>query len=157
MNATQLSLSGSLMELMADHAGTETRALSPFRRLFDEVWRKNDARLAKLAIGLGLSADQRAGVLQDVYLMAIGQPPAIDCEAELVRWLFRVTVNRCHLEHRRRGRWWRLWSSLVRAWDGDRRPAGAVAYGELKRDVDRALAALAEDDRLLVVMRYFLS
>jgi RNA polymerase sigma-70 factor, ECF subfamily len=157
MNATHLSLSDSLMELVADHAATETRALSPFRRLLDEVWRKNDASLAKLAIGVGLSGDQQADVLQDVYLMAIRQPPAIHSEAEVVRWLFRVTVNRCHLEHRRRGRWRRMWSSLVRAWDGDQRPHGAAAFGELKVQVDRALATLIEDDRTLVVMRYFLN
>jgi RNA polymerase sigma-70 factor (ECF subfamily) len=157
MNATHLSLTGGLMELAADHAATETRALNGFRRLLDEVWAKHDARLAKLAVGLGLAGDQPADVLQDVYLMALRQPPAIDSEAELVRWLFRVTVNRCHLEHRRHGRWRRLWSSLAGVFDRHQRPAASVGYGELKRDVDRALTTLAGDDRTLVVMRYFLS
>jgi len=157
MNARQLSLTGGLMELVADHVVTETRAFSGFRRLLDEVWAKHDARLAKLAVGLGLRRDQTPDVLQDVYLMALRQPPAIGIEAELVRWLFRVTVNRCHLEHRRRGRWRRLWSSLSGVFDRHQRPAAAVGYGELKRDVDRALATLADDDRTLVVMRYFLN
>jgi RNA polymerase sigma-70 factor, ECF subfamily len=155
----QLSLAGGLTELVMDRPAadlaTETRALSPFRRLLDEVWRESESRLAKLALGLGLPADQAADVLQDVYVTAIQKPPAISDEPELLHWLFRVTVNRCHLEYRRRGRWRRLWSSLARAWDGNHRPNGAAGYGELKDEVAGALATLADEDRALVVMRYF--
>src|SRR3954452_24191850 len=128
MNATQLTLAGSLMELAtgslaADHlatgdlatddVATDKRALSHFRRLLDVVWEENEARLAGLAVGLGLRRDQAADALQDVYLMAIQKPPVISEATELVQWLFRVTVNRCHLDHRRRGRWQRFWSSLA--------------------------------------------
>jgi RNA polymerase sigma factor (sigma-70 family) len=70
-----------------------------------------------------------------------------------VRWLFRVTANRCKLEHRRRGRWRRLWSSLAAAWRRD--AASGTATGELKTEVERALARLSDGDRELVAMRYF--
>ena len=83
-------------------------------------------------MGLGLRGDQAADVLQDVYLMAIHKPPVIEEAEELLRWLFRVTVNRCHLEHRRTSRWRGLWSSLARAWDRSDRPPVAADYGELE-------------------------
>jgi len=159
MNATQLTLAGSLMELVTDRPGaddlaTETRALSHFRRLLDEVWSGNEARLARLAVGLGLRGDQAADVLQDVYLMAIQKSPAICEEGELLKWLFRVTVNRCHLEHRRKSCWRRLWSSLAAGWQPGR-GRGGFGLSELKDEVKRALGTLADDDRTLVVMRYF--
>jgi len=48
-----------------------------------------------------------------------------------------------------------MWSSLASAW----RPIGqrgfAEGLGELKGDVERALGKLCEEDRTLVVMRYF--
>jgi RNA polymerase sigma-70 factor (ECF subfamily) len=129
--------------------------LSPFRTLLDAVWQGNETRLSRLAVGLGLRSEQAADVLQDVYVTAAGKPPAIACEAELVQWLFRVTVNRCHLEHRRRGRWRRLWSSLATVGGRDVERANAAEVGELKADVRRALAAFGKEDRTLVAMRYF--
>ncbi len=127
--------------------------MTAFRRLMERVWPEQAAPLAVLAVGLGLSRELAADVLQDVYLAALRQPPPIDREADLAAWLFRVTANRCRLEHRRRGRWRRLWTSLAGAWRGD--GVAAVPIGELRREVDMALASLDDHDRLLVVLRYF--
>jgi len=155
MNATPLSLAGRLTEAVANQQAADVFPLNSFRRLLDEIWGENEARLAKLAIGLGLPGDQAADVLQDVYLMAIHKPPAIVDRVELRRWLFRVTANRCHLEHRLRSRWRRLWSSLETVWTTSHRIGTSPVCGELKQDVNRALATLTDDDRKLVVMRYF--
>ncbi len=124
------------------------------RRLLERVWSGQAASLAALAAGLGLTHDEAADVLQDVYLTALRQPPAIADDEDLVRWLFRVTANRCRLAHRRRGRWRRVWNSLAAAWKSDGSVSG-VSIGELRREVDAALAKLTGDDRLLVVLRYF--
>ena len=124
-------------------------------RLLEGVWPRQAGPLAAMAVGLGLRRDQVTDVLQEVYLEALRRPPAIDDEAGLVRWLVRVTVNRCHLEHRRVGRWRRAWTSLAGTWRGVWQKDGEVAVGELKREVDLALAQLPEGDRLLVVLRYF--
>lgn len=137
--------------------------LSHFRRLLAEVWANEAARLASLALGMGMRRDQAADVLQDVYLAAIQRPPPIDDGTDLARWLFRVTANRCQLEHRRKGRWRRLWRGLVLTYRGQtagqaRGQAGGgieIPAEELRRDVDVALAKLADDDRALVAMRYF--
>jgi RNA polymerase sigma-70 factor (ECF subfamily) len=143
------------MDGVARQRDSDVLPLNSFRRLLDEVWGENEERLLKLAIGLGLPGDQAADVLQDVYLMAIHKPPATVDRGELRRWLFRVTANRCHLEHRHRSRWRRLWSSLEKVWTTSHGSGSSPVCGELKQDVNRALATLTEDDRKLVVMRYF--
>jgi RNA polymerase sigma factor (sigma-70 family) len=102
-----------------------------------------------------------------------------DCEdnrrEQLVRWLFRVTANECRLAHRQSGRRQRLWSVLAeerlaaeklagelpaasdRTEDSAVSAIASVQFAELRREVDAALARLAEPDRLLVVLRYFLN
>jgi RNA polymerase sigma-70 factor, ECF subfamily len=160
MNATPLSLAGNLMPGAADSAAADDRAArpcaeGPFRLLLDEVWRQCEPRLAKVALGLGLHSDQAADALQDVYVMAVQQPPPIAAAEELTKWLVRVTVNRCQLEHRRDGRWRRLWTSLMQAWNGQHQSQAAMPLIELQSEVRRALATLAKGDRTLVVLRYF--
>jgi RNA polymerase sigma-70 factor (ECF subfamily) len=141
-------LSAAALAPCADGAG----GLTGFRRLLECVWMAQAHRLAALAAALGLPRDVSADVLQDVYVTALRQPPAIDNEVELLRWLFRVTANRAKLEHRRRGRWRRLWQTLAIGWRDD---VPAVACSELNLEVKRALTTLADEDRTLVAMRYF--
>jgi RNA polymerase sigma factor (sigma-70 family) len=158
-----------------------------FPPLLADVWRLEAGRLASLAAGMGLARETAADVLQEVYLRALASPPPLDREPnnerseahpdattadedlsrreQLVRWLFRVTANECRLVHRQSGRRQRLWSTLATELPGDSELAteptagarGSMQFGELKQNVDAALAQLTEDDRLLVVLRYFLN
>src|SRR5262245_31412662 len=155
MNPTPLAPVASLAVMAACRPDEGLPALRPFRRLLDEVWGELEERLSGLALGLGLTHDRAADALQDVYLMAIQKPPAISEEVELVKWLVRVMVNRCYLEHRRRGRWRKIWDSLARTWKIGIRPADMALDGELKQEVNEALSKLPDDDRQLVAMRYF--
>lgn len=150
MSAAQ-SIPLGVLTAAADSRAGEGASLE-FRRLLDGVWSEQTGRLAALVVALGLRSEQAADVLQDVYLAALARPPAIGEAAELSRWLFRVTANRAQLEHRRRGRWRRLWQTLAGAW----RTSGCEApCGELNGEVERALRTLDADDRMLVAMRYF--
>jgi RNA polymerase sigma-70 factor (ECF subfamily) len=153
MNASQ-SIDLGALPALAGGSAPGARGLSHFRRLLAAVWSDQSGHLASLALGLGLKREEAADALQDVYVTAVAQPPAITDAGELKRWLFRVMVNRCRLEHRRHGRWRRLWSKLAVAWHGEATDFAAL-NGELKREVDQALSKLAADDRALVVMRYF--
>jgi RNA polymerase sigma-70 factor (ECF subfamily) len=164
MNASPFTLAASLPA--ADEVNSRGHAVLPrghaegspdlraFRPLLDDAWRASEEQLLRLTIGMGLRSERAVDVLQDVFLAAIERPPTIGEESDLVRWLFRVTANRCRLEHRRRGRWRRLWSSLASAWRSDVAGNNAVT-SELKTEVERALAKLSADDRELVAMRYF--
>ena len=154
MNVSQSIDVGTFPAAFAGDVAAGARGLSPFRRLLEAVWTAQAQQLAALALGLGLKREQAADVLQDVYLMAIDRPPAISDAGELKRWLFRVTVNRCHLEHRRKSRWRRLWQTMATVWRSDGAVVDPVDQ-ELKQEVDQALATLPHDDRPLVAMRYF--
>ena len=157
MSASPLTFAGSLPSQEADLALRGSLGVRSFRRLLSDVWEGEQERLARLVLAMGVPADRLGDVLHDVYLMAAEKPPGISDCTELVRWLNRVTVNRCHLEHRRRGRWRRLWGTLADSWRGFSGASGidCVTGGELKADVERALSKLAHADRTLVAMRYF--
>ena len=94
-------------------AGRSTVEESP-RDLLRSVWDEAAPELARVAAALGVPASRAEDVLQDVYLAASEKSPGGLDAAELRRWLFRVAVNRCHLEHRRQTRWLGALRSLTR-------------------------------------------
>jgi len=59
-------------------------------------------RLKRIVAGLGLSAQDGEDVLQDVSIKALKQSGKCRSREDGVRWLIKVTVNRCLMEHRRR-------------------------------------------------------
>ena len=124
-----------------------------------QPWKEISPELARLAAALGMRREQCDDVLQDVYVTAREQRPAGLCGEELRRWLFRVTANRCRLEHRRRGRWRRVAAGLADWWRGSAQQSGASADGllqnELTQRVEAALAQLKMVEREVIVLRYF--
>ncbi len=75
------------------------------RELLESVWNDTASELSRLASAMGLPVERVQDVLQDVYLVGLQKCPRVVGRDELRRWLFRVTVNRCNLEHRRGHRW----------------------------------------------------
>lgn len=59
-------------------------------------------RLKRIAAGFGLSASDGEDVLQDVSIKALERSGENRTHQEYIRWLTKVTVNRCLTEHRRR-------------------------------------------------------
>src|SRR5687767_6375224 len=104
MSGVQSIPAGTLPAAVASRSVRGAGGVTAQRRLLDAVWADQAGPLAALAAGLGLKPDAAADVLQEVYLTALRTPPPIASEVELARWLFRVTANRCRLEHRQRGR-----------------------------------------------------
>jgi len=80
------------------------------------VWLAAQDELRRLVAALGVGRDQVDDVLQDVYLAANTAEERTWDDGGQRRWLFRVTINRCRLEHRRRRSWQGLWEKLQRAW-----------------------------------------
>lgn len=86
-----------------DHAGNEWL---PESNLMD-VFSAELYRLKRIIAGMGLSASDGEDVLQDVSIKALKQcrtssraaPPSREDD---VRWLIKVTVNRCLMEQRSR-------------------------------------------------------
>ena len=84
--------------------------------LLRSVWDDAAAELARTVRAMGLAPDRADDVLQDVYLTAMKKRPPTDQAHELRRWLFRVAVNRCNLEHRRGARWRAVLDTLTGQW-----------------------------------------
>ncbi|MGA2797102.1 MAG: sigma-70 family RNA polymerase sigma factor [Thermoguttaceae bacterium] len=122
------------------------------------AWEELRLELSHLVRALGVGSANADDILQEVYVTAREKcPRALEFE-DLRKWLIRVTVNRCRLEHRRTGRWRRAFIALTHLFE--RRAPNATAAESLSRDAQRqqvrqALQSLDADTRSLLVLRYF--
>ncbi len=126
--------------------------------LLQSVWDELEGELARLACAMGIDPGRADDVLQEVYVTAWQKGPAEADRGGLKRWLLRVTINRCNLEHRRRARWRDVLNGLARLWSSSDRagdPAEAVAQEEDRELVRRGLGRLQPQLRSVLVLRYF--
>ncbi|MHC4178719.1 MAG: RNA polymerase sigma factor [Planctomycetota bacterium] len=127
-------------------------------KLLQSVWGETAGELSRLVCAMGIDSGRAEDVLQEVYVTAWRKCPEEADRVGLKRWLLRVTINRCNLEHRRRARWWEVLHGLARFWSssdpaGD--PAQTVAEGEQRELVRRGLGQLEPQLRSVLVLRYF--
>jgi RNA polymerase sigma-70 factor (ECF subfamily) len=116
-------------------------------------------RLRRIAAGMGLGAADAEDALQDVSVQALRQRRKWESRYEAVRWLTKVTVNRCLMHHRRRKRFTRSAAEIARRQtENTAEPAGtddkAIAAEELEI-VRRALRELEDSLMATMVLRYF--
>jgi RNA polymerase sigma factor (sigma-70 family) len=126
-------------------------------------------RLKRIIAGMGLSASDGEDVLQDVSIRALKQQRSVSRTAvsragclrheDNVRWLIKVTVNRCLMEHRSRRTFRRQAHEILKkqeqartALKGTDKKAIVAEELEIVRESLREL-----DDSLLapMVLRYF--
>jgi len=69
-----------------------------------DIFLGEQPRLRRIAAGMGLSASDVEDVLQDVSVKALKGPVNSQSKEQGARWLIKVAVNRCLMEHRRRKR-----------------------------------------------------
>jgi len=67
-----------------------------------EVFGAELGPLKRIVAGMGLAASDGEDVLQDVSIKAMQRTGVFGSREDGVRWLIKVTVNRCLMEHRRR-------------------------------------------------------
>ena len=120
-------------------------------------WSRCRADLARLAAALGIQAERREDVLQEVYLIARAKCPAGLEDDALRRWLFRVAANQCRLEQRRQRRWGKVFAALAfwRTGGESADSSGPAEHGELTTHVEAALGRLTSVEREIVVLRYY--
>ncbi len=129
----------------------------PSERL-EPIWNLIASELAKLAAALGVAGNDVDDILQDVYLTAMEQLPSRMNDDELRRWLFRVTINRCRLEHRRRKSWKKVWNTMT-GWlptSTSNRSECSLQRQDRRRIVEEAIAQLSPDSQVVLVLRYFI-
>jgi len=150
-NAHSLSLTAGL------YVQEAISRVEPAGERLEAGWARSRADLARLAAALGIHAERRDDVLQEVYLAARSKCPEGLAGDDLRRWLFRVTANQCRLEHRRRQRWGKVFAALT-FWRSDSTSVDSselAVQTELTVQVEGALSRLSRVEREIVVLRYF--
>ena len=140
-----------------DNNFPRTETAKPVHAGLSAIWQQIVPELKRLvaALGCGQAVED---ILQDVYLAAMQKRPQAVDELSLRRWLFRVTINRCHLENRKRGLRRKMLSKLARLFHREKRDRlldDKVAQNERHREVQSALEGLDELDKAPLVLRYF--
>jgi RNA polymerase sigma-70 factor (ECF subfamily) len=108
---------------------------------------------------MGLGAADAEDALQDVSVKALRQGRKWENRDESLRWLTKVTVNRCLMHHRRRKRFSRSAAEIIkRRTENAVEPAGtdekAIAAEELEI-VRQALRELEDSLLTTMALRYF--
>jgi RNA polymerase sigma-70 factor (ECF subfamily) len=118
-------------------------------------------QLRRLVVGMGFDAADADDILQDVFVEASQRPGHYRGDADAERWLTRVTVNRCLLEYRRRQRFRRAATEILRRRQraaqlrGRAEVDGAFVRIEEIESVRAALRELDGDLSAVLVLRYF--
>jgi RNA polymerase sigma-70 factor (ECF subfamily) len=126
------------------------------RQRVETVFIARFAEFRRIAAASGLQRADAEDALQEVYVQAVRQAPAGRSDEQLFRWLARVTVNRCLLTHRQRGRWQRALHAVKAAWPRQRAPAAAdVTRADERQRVRTALDALPAELLAPTVLYYY--
>jgi len=94
------------MDQVASERSSETN--------FVDIFLAELGPLRKIVAGMGLSASDAEDILQDVSIRALKQPGRGRTREQCFRWLIKVTVNRCLTEFRRRKRFRRKASEILK-------------------------------------------
>jgi RNA polymerase sigma factor (sigma-70 family) len=116
-------------------------------------------RLKRIIAGFGFSASDGEDVLQDVSIKVLERSGKNRTHQEYIRWLTKVTVNRCLTEHRRRRSFHRHANKiLVRRTKNDAdliRTDEKTILAEELEIVRQSLKKLDESLLGPVILRYF--
>jgi len=115
------------------------------------------ARLLQIAAGMGLAPAAAEDALQDVSVKTLEKAPSFVSDQDCVRWLVKVIVNRCLIEHRRRRTFLSRATRILKRHSRRSQPAAAsdVATAEELNLVRQGLADLDETLLAPLVLRYF--
>ena len=126
---------------------------------FVDIFIAELGRLKRIIAGMGLSASDAEDVLQDVSIQALRRAGKYQTKEDSVRWLIKVTVNRCLMEYRRRRTFCRRATEILKRQAETKADSTAVdkkvIVAEELEIVRESLQGL--DDSLLtpMVLRYF--
>jgi len=139
----------------ADHAAGERSSDADFVDIFSAEM----GRLKRIIAGMGLGASDAEDVLQDVVIQALRRAGKCQTKEDGIRWLIKVTVNRCLMEHRRRRNFRRLASEILkRRSETKTHPKTAENKAIVAEELEIMRKTLQELDGSLLtpmVLRYF--
>ena len=104
----------------------------------------------RLAYGMLRDRQEAEDAVQEAALRAWTHRATFRKGAEVKPWFFAIVANQCRTY--RRGRW----SRLIRRPDLRSQPPETADDLDADLDLRRALSRLSPDDRLVIVLRYYL-
>lgn len=125
-------------------------------RAMEVLLDRNQARVLRVLLLLGVPAQDREDVAQEVFVRVFRHLKGFRPDRSFAAWLYRVTVNATHDYRTRR---WRHgldeapWSEGLDVSDLRPGPAEAIGRRELKRALARALDLLSERERAVFVLK----
>jgi len=119
----------------------------------DALYRGSVDRFRRIAAGLGLSPGDAEDALHESYVRLIEVGGRLREPGDAVRWLTRVVINACRLQHRLRRRERIALRGRALPLDGQRGRADDGSDDAAR--VRAALDELGEEDRALLALRYF--
>jgi RNA polymerase sigma-70 factor, ECF subfamily len=124
------------------------------REAFESLFLAHQKRVFSIALNFFGGDHSLAGdVTQQVFLKLFRKIGDFRAEAQFVTWLYRLTVNACIDERRRRRRFFSLGNLFGEAC-ARRSPDEKAAEREIASEVQRALADLKPKFRLPILLRY---
>ena len=121
---------------------------------FEALFRAHHKRVYSIALNFfGGDAGLAADVAQQVFLKIFSKIDDFRAESGLTTWIYRVTVNCCIDEQRRRRRFFSLENFFGEA-RPRRVPEDGIYEKEISGEVQRAVAALKPKYRLPIVLKY---
>lgn len=124
---------------------------------FVDIFSVEIGRLKRIVAGMGLSAADGEDVLQNVAIQALRQSGKYRSREDSFRWLIKVTVNRCLMEHRRRRSFCRRAPEILKR-RSETKTDSTVKNVIVAEELEMVRKSLQElDDSLLtpMVLRYF--
>lgn len=132
------------------------------RKAFELLVERHQARAYRLACAiLGNEADAR-DVSQEAFLRLYQSAHRFDGRSRFSTWFYRVLVNLC-IDHKRRGRWWKMLLPLSNPLDAETRPIEPPSSegepdqiairGETAMQLGKALARLSPNQRAAVLLQ----
>lgn len=130
-------------------------------RAFAELVRAHQDRVFDLVCRMLGDREEALDLSQEIFVAVHGAVVRFRGESRLSTWIFRVAKNHClnrlkYLGRRERGRSTEISKvpeSVLEANAPSARPDDAISQGETRALVQRAIAELDEEHRLLVVLR----
>ena len=142
--------------------GLEDRAIAGDQDAFEQLVLDNQNKVYSLAVRLTGSREEGADLAQEAFLKAWQGMPSFQGESSFSTWVYRLATNVCidFLRRQKRRREVEDVASLDdedRTWaepaDYSQDPQQQLERSELRRAVERGLAALPEHQRQVLVMR----
>jgi RNA polymerase sigma-70 factor (ECF subfamily) len=135
-------------------------AKSGDKKAMAELVKAYEKTVYNFAFKICRNPDKAEDIMQETFLSVIKSLKQFDGKSKLSTWLYRIVVNHCLMEGRKKGHDFvsidddanGLYDSTYAA-DWDNIPVNSVENKELKSILDKAIEKLAPDYRVVFLLR----